>query len=164
MTRHHHNLLREGLIAGVLGAAAVAAWFLLTDLVQGRPLATPNVLGQVVLFQTGHPEATPILPGAVVGYTLIHIGAFVLFGILATELVHLAMSSPLARFGLLVIAVCFELFFVIMTYAVFTAVTGYFPWWSILVANTLALLAMGAYLMRKHQGLARQFAREPLGA
>jgi hypothetical protein len=164
MTRHHHNLLREGFVAGALGAAAVAVWFLLTDLLQGQPLATPNILGQVVLFQNTAPEPVPIQAAAVVGYSLLHIGAFVLFGIVATEFVHLAMSSPLARFGILVIAVCFELFFVFMSYAVFSAVTTYLPWWSILVANALALTAMGVYLMRKHRGLTRQFAREPLGA
>ena len=38
------------MITGALGASAVAGWFLLTDLLQGRPLSTPSVLGQVILF------------------------------------------------------------------------------------------------------------------
>ena len=50
MTHHRHDLLREGLVTGTLGAAAVAGWFLLIDVLQGRPLATPSILGQVVLY------------------------------------------------------------------------------------------------------------------
>jgi hypothetical protein len=161
--RHHHSLVREGFLSGIIGAAVVAVWFLVSDFVQGRPLSTPSVLGQVVLYQSATPTVSPAEPGPVLAYTLFHLGAFVIFGILLTQLVHLAMSSPLARFGLLVIAVCFELFFVFMTYAVFHETSYLFPWWSVLAANTLSLGAMGIYLYRRHPGLRLQYQREPLG-
>jgi hypothetical protein len=45
-----HDLLREGILAGAIGAVVVAGWFLVTDVLQGRPLSTPSVLGQVVLY------------------------------------------------------------------------------------------------------------------
>lgn len=162
MARHHHSLVREGFISGILGAAVVAVWFLISDTVQGRPLSTPGILGQVLLFQNTTPSLTAE-PGPVLAYTLFHLGAFVIFGILLTEIIHLAMSSPLARFGLLVIAVCFELLFVFMTYAVFHQTSYLFPWWSVLAANTLSLAAMGVYLYRRHPGLLLQYQREPLG-
>jgi hypothetical protein len=164
MAQHRHNLLREGLITGVIGAVAVAVWFLLTDLAQGRPLTTPSVLGQVILYRVTAPVVTPPDTGAVIAYTLLHIGAFVLFGIAVTQLVHLAMSSPLARFGLMMVAICFEVFFLIMIYAVFHATSHLFPWWSVLAANTLSLVAMGLYLKRSHPGLKHQYDKEPLGA
>ena len=163
MTKRH-QLSREGLVAGLIGAALVAVWFLITDLIQGRPLSTPSILGQVVLYGNTTPEVYPPQTGPVVAYTFLHVGAFVIFGIVLTELVHLAMSSPLARFGLMILAVCFEVFFVIMTYAVFSATRFLFPWWSVLAANTLSLAGMGLYLLRRHPGLKRQFQREPLGA
>jgi hypothetical protein len=163
MVRHHHSLVKEGFVTGVIGAALVAGWFLITDVLQGRPLSTPAVLGQVLLYQNPAPQVAPAETGPVLAYTLFHIGAFVIFGIVLTQLVHLAMSSPLARFGLLVIAVCFELFFVFMTYAVFQHTSYLFPWWSVLAANTLSLAGMGIYLYRRHPGLRLQYRREPLG-
>ena len=39
------RVAKEGLVAGGLGAAAVAVWFLLYDTVAGAPLRTPALLG-----------------------------------------------------------------------------------------------------------------------
>src|SRR5262249_56241902 len=39
------GLYQEGLIAGLVGAATVALWFLIIDAIQGRPPYTPTVLG-----------------------------------------------------------------------------------------------------------------------
>ena len=164
MTRHHHDLFREGVITGAIGAAIVAAWFFGTDLIQGRPLSTPSVLGQVLLFNITQPVVTPPQVGPVVAYTLLHIGAFVLFGIGVTQMVHLAMFSSLMRFALMVLGVAFVLFFVFLTFAVFQGTRHLFPWWSVLGATSLAAVGMGYYLMRRHPSLRRQFGREPLGA
>src|SRR2546428_12726625 len=46
------RLYQEGLIAGLIGAATVALWFLIIDSIQGRPLYTPTVLG-AALFHRG---------------------------------------------------------------------------------------------------------------
>ncbi len=163
MVKHQHSLLREGATTGLIGAGIVAVWFLITDLLQGRPLSTPSVLGQVFLYHLSTPSVSPAETGPVVAYTCLHVGAFVLFGIVLTQMVHLAMSSPLARFGLLVIAVCFEFFFIFMMYAVLQMTSSLFPWWSVLCANSLSLAGMGIYLYRRHPGLRLQYQREPLG-
>ena len=39
------RLLREGFITGIIGAAAVAVWFFIVDLVAGTAFFTPSVLG-----------------------------------------------------------------------------------------------------------------------
>lgn len=161
---HRHDLFREGIFTGVLGAVAVAGWFFVIDAMQGRLLATPGVLGQVILFNNPNPVITPVQTGPIVAYTLLHVGAFIGFGIAITHLVHLAMHSALVRFALMIVAVVFELFFFMVTYALFTGTSNIFPWWSVLGANTLSLLAMSVYLMRRHPGLKRQYQREPLGA
>ena len=36
---------KEGFVAGLIGAATIAVWFLILDMIQGRPLYTPTVLG-----------------------------------------------------------------------------------------------------------------------
>ena len=43
-----HDLLREGILTGALGAVVVAGWFLVTDLLQGRPFSTPRDRKSVV--------------------------------------------------------------------------------------------------------------------
>ena len=159
-----HNLLREGMVAGILGAIAVAVWFLITDLAQGRPLSTPSVLGQVILYGSTTPTVSPAQTGPLVAYTLLHVGLFVLFGIAATQLVHMALSSALARFALMLLAVVFEVFFFTVVYALSEATRNLFPWWSVLAANTLALLSMGYYLARHHPSLRGEYRKEPLGA
>lgn len=164
MSRHHHDLLREGITTGLLGAFSVAIWFLAIDSAQGHPLSTPSVLGQVLLYGSTAPSLTPIEAGPLAAYTLLHVGAFVLFGVGVTHLVHLAMYSPLARFALFIVAVVFELFFFMLTYMLFAGTSHLFPWWSVLGANTLALVAMGSYLGRTHPGLVRGLARDSLGA
>ena len=60
MTIQSRTVLKEGLILGLIGAAAVAAWFLLVDLIAGRPFFTPAVLGSFVFFGLRDPAAVSI--------------------------------------------------------------------------------------------------------
>ena len=39
------SIAREGFLDGVIGAAAVAIWFLILDTLAGQPFYTPAVLG-----------------------------------------------------------------------------------------------------------------------
>ena len=54
-----HRTLREGLTAGVLGATAVAVWFLILDTIAGRPFATPSMLGASLATLFGAPGTGP---------------------------------------------------------------------------------------------------------
>ena len=47
------RLYQEGIIAGTLGAATIALWFLVLDILAGRPLYTPNVLGTALFTGRG---------------------------------------------------------------------------------------------------------------
>ena len=156
-----HGLLREGIVTGLLGAAAVAIWFLVVDLVQGRPLHTPALLGALV-----GGSADPALAadeGARVGlaalYTVFHVLAFSAVGVLAVFLVHRAQRTP-ALVGLLL------MLFAAIEVAVIGVVTmldvralGSLAWYQVAVGNLLAALAMGTYLVRRHTGLASGFGR-----
>jgi hypothetical protein len=163
MVRHHHSAFKEGIVAGSLGAVAVALWFLAVDLTQGRPLFTPSVLGQIVLLGQRQPVADRILPDAVALYSVFHVAAFILFGIGVTRLVHLAVNVPIVRFGLVMLFVVFEVFFWGFTYVFFEGTRGLFPRGSILGANTVAAVVMAVYLWRRHPALKRALLHEPLG-
>ncbi|MFB3121251.1 MAG: hypothetical protein ACE10H_03535, partial [Candidatus Binatia bacterium] len=52
------RLSLEGIIAGMIGAAIIAIWFLILDTFNGRPLYTPTVLG-TALFGRGEGLSSP---------------------------------------------------------------------------------------------------------
>ncbi len=163
MVQSEHNWLGEGSTVGVIGALTVAGWFLLLDLMAGRPFFTPSVLGQVVLFGRDTPDLAP-LPEAIALYSFVHFAAFIALGVLVTQLVHLAVRDAFFRFALLLLFVVFEVFFYGFTYVVFEGTRGVFPWWSMLAANTLASITMGLFIWMRHPSLRRSPDNEPLGA
>ena len=57
MAPARESILREGICAGLIGAAVVAVWFLLLDLWRGQPFLTPGLLGAAV-FQGVNAFAT----------------------------------------------------------------------------------------------------------
>ncbi|TFH66856.1 MAG: hypothetical protein E4G90_01400 [Gemmatimonadales bacterium] len=162
--RHHHSVWKEGVVAGLLGAVAVAIWFLGLDLIEGRPLFTPSVLGQILFLGGATPEVSAVQTNAVLLYTLFHLVAFVLFGLLVTKLVHLAIILPALRFGLVMLFVVFEVFFWGFTYMFFAGTRGLFPRGAMLVANTLAAIVMATYLWHRHPSLKRALRHEALGS
>lgn len=111
MEAHDHSAVREGAMAGLLGAVAGAVWFLVLDVAAGRPFNTPSALGKVFLRGDVNPGLREISPEAVLGFTGIQLAAFVLGGIILTVLVHLAARTPSLRMGLwlgLVVLFCLD--------------------------------------------------------
>lgn len=53
MTVTRQSAIREGLIAGLLGATSVAVWFFTIDLLRGDPLLVPAALGHGFLHAVG---------------------------------------------------------------------------------------------------------------
>jgi hypothetical protein len=163
MTRHHHSVVKEGLVAGLLGAFAVALWFLVLDVANGRPLFTPSVLGQVLLLWRDTPDTTAIHAGAVILYTAFHFAAFILFAMAVVKLVHLAINVAIVRFGLVMLFVVFEVFFLAFTYIFFANTRELFPWHATLIANTIAAAVMAVYLWYRHPALKRALRQHTLG-
>src|SRR5207249_12035799 len=89
------GVLREGVVAGLIGAAVVAVWFLAIDAIQGEPLRTPKLLGMALLRQSA-PTA------AVLSYTVVHGLAFVVVGMLGSLLIAGAERQPLFVFALVI--------------------------------------------------------------
>jgi len=165
MVDPQHSAVREGVFAGIMGAAVVAAWFLILDMViQGRPLFTPNLLGQLVLARGTPVDLATLRPGLIAGYTVLHFVLFALFGIALTHLVHLAARYHIWRFALLLLVVVFEVFFIGFSFMFFAGTKGVFHWWAILIGNTAALVVMGSYLLRTHPALRELMSREELGS
>jgi hypothetical protein len=163
MARHHHSVGDEATSAGLLGAAVVAAWFLLLDFIAGRPLHIASVFGQVLLFGDRTPELTRLHWGAVEAYGFFHFLSFLAVGWAAVRLLHLAVRQPVWLVGLLILFVMVETAVYAVSFALFRGTGAEYLRGPILIGNALAVLVMGTYLWRTHRLVVRYVARVPLG-
>src|SRR4029450_10947851 len=88
------RIVREGLAAGLLGAAAVAIWFLLYDTAAGGPRRTPGLARAALFHGLRDPSALVIGWPIVLEYTLVHGAAFVAFGWMAGALPARVERAP----------------------------------------------------------------------
>lgn len=151
---------REGIAAGLLGAAAVALWFLLIDSLSGLPGRTPSVLGQAILLNDPDPVVHQVVLGPLLAYTVAHVAVFAVIGCLVVWLVNRAEHQRIFWFALLILMAVFEVFFVgfLQFWASHTA--GQFPVWTVVVANALALVVMVGFALRRHPRVGRLLAYE----
>ena len=148
-------VLREGIIAGLIGAAVVAVWFLILDVARGRPFLAPTILGAAVFYGVRTPDGLEpsLLP--VVGYTLIHGLAFVAFGVIAASFIAVSEREPPVFAAFIILFAAFEVFFLAVVTAFGQSMLGALVWWAILVGNLLASIAMLGYFFRVHRTLPR---------
>ena len=146
-----HNPVREGAIAGIIGASAVALWFLIVDSIAGRPFFTPAVLGASLFDLLGGGFGGRGLFTHVAAYTVIHFAAFILIGIAAAMLMNVLDRKPSLLIGFIGLFLVFELC-VIGAVAVLSQspLFGTIAWYQLGAANLLAAYFMGRYLWRAH--------------
>ena len=105
------RILREGVVAGLIGAVVVALWFLVFDVARGRPLLTPALLGAAVFYGVNNPIGLHVQPSLVLGYTVIHGLAFIAFGIIAAGVIAASEREPPLVIAVVILFACFETFF-----------------------------------------------------
>lgn len=155
MARADRSVLREGIVAGLIGAAVVAVWFFVFDLLRGRPFLTPGVLGAAVFH--GPYSAATLEPafGPIVGYTILHGLAFIAFGVIAASIMAASEREPALFIGFVILFACFEAFFFGVVGAMGQSIQGALVWWAVLIGNLLASVAMLWYFFRAHRALPR---------
>lgn len=144
----------EGVMAGLIGAAVVAGWFLVLDLIIGRLLFTPAALGSALFLGVETPEAVQITVGTVLGYTVIHVGVFLLAGIAFATAVRHAEQQTAVLMGVMLFAVATVTFAVGAMAILASWVLAELTWWGIAIGNLLAAAAMAAFLWMRHPRLA----------
>jgi hypothetical protein len=147
------KLLTRGLITGLYGAAAVALWFFFIDFSDGHPFRTPAALGSALLLGVSKAEAMQVTFGVVAAYTVVHVIAFAVAGMLFVAIAEqVERSSSLV---LLTVPSAIALEVVVVTGLALRGdwVLGAVGVWSVLVANVLAVSAMGWYVWRTHPTL-----------
>lgn len=156
-----HDRLRRGIIAGVIGATAVAAWFFVLDVIQGPMFYTPAALGSALLLGASDAGEVAISVPVVLGYTLIHYAAFILIGLGIEWLMAEAERHTPALLGMMLLVVTFEVASIGVLSLVASWLFETLAWWSPVIANLLAAAAMIGYLLRKHPALRTRMG-EPL--
>lgn len=146
----------EGIIAGLIGAATIAIWFLLLDALSGRPLHTPTVLGTALFRHSAGLDAPGNLDVSfemVLMYTWVHALVFCIIGGVASKLIALAERDSNLGFGILLFFVFFEFGFIVVALVFAEPVLHTLAWPAILLGNLLAAGTMGAYFWRHHPNL-----------
>jgi hypothetical protein len=142
----------DGLIAGIIGAAIVAIWFLFLDTVSGLPFYAPTVLGSA-LFQGAEDlasiEGVPVSFKLTLMYTWVHGLGFVVLGEIAAYFLLLTGKNPNFGFFLLLF-VSLEFGFVGVALLFAEPVLHELAWPTVLVGNLQAAAGMVVYLRLRH--------------
>ena len=147
-----HSVVREGIVAGVIGASIVALLFLVIDIIAGHAFYTPETLGRAVLSVLGPPfdDSTFVV---VAVYTVFHFASFIIVGMIAVAIVHAGEREPTVLAGALILFVATEIGFYGFTALLAESPLGGLAWYQIGLANLLAAIGMGLYLWRRHPAL-----------
>jgi uncharacterized membrane protein YphA (DoxX/SURF4 family) len=155
---HPHPLLHDGIIAGLIGASAIAIWFLIIDSIAGQPFRTPAALGNGLVDVFGPADATDSMLTFVLVYTIFHFAAFMFVGLLAALIVHLAKREPSILLGFVVLFVATEIGFYGFTGLLHEASSlKQLAWYQVMLGNLIAASAMGYYFYRTHRELGDEF-------
>lgn len=153
-----HPLLHDGIIAGLIGATAIAVWFFVIDLIHGQAFLTPATLGHGLIAVLGPDDATDSWISYVLVYTVFHFAAFMIVGLVASLIVFLASHEPSILLGFVVLFVATEVGFYGLVGLLHQASTlGSLAWYQVMLGNLIAACAMGYYFWRTHKELEDEF-------
>ena len=162
VTLYQNQVVREGMVAGLIGAAVVAGWFLLFDIARGRPFFTPAALGSTLFLGAGSVDEVVLSGVTVLGYTVLHVAAFLVTGFLAAGIAVAADEQPPLVLAAVLFFAVFEAFFMGALAMLAQFLLGALAWWSIAVGNLLAAATMGWYLWTHHPRLRAALKEDPL--
>ena len=158
----HQRLLSEGLIAGLVGAVAVAVWFLLLDILAGQPFFTPAALGSAVFLGASSPAEVQVTLGVITAYTMLHLAAFFVVGLVFVWVSERIERTPglwlLAFMGFIVV----EGGFLGVAGLIGGWVLGAIGFIAVVGGNVLAVGAIGRWIWINHPGLREKLVEQPV--
>ncbi len=147
------SVAREGIVAGLVGGIVVAIWFMAYDFAAGNAFHTPAILGAMVFGNAGANGSVEATLPLVLGYSILHFFAFVIFGLALAVLLAASEWEPFMLLGALLLLAVFEVFFVGFVSLIDSSALDALGWWKIIAGNILALIAVATYFIRGHRGL-----------
>ena len=146
----------EGIIAGLIGAVILAGWFLIIDILQGRPLYTPSMLGSAIFRSNHAPSELKDLAVSIemtIMYTWVHVLIFGILGGLASRLLWYAESNSNLGFAIFLLFVILVFGFVGVAFLFAEPVLGLLTWPAVLGGNLVAAAGMASYLFYRHRSM-----------
>lgn len=140
--RRFKGVVSRGLMAGILGATALAFWFLIIDGSQGEPFRTPAFLAGAL---RGTPDLTPAL-GPVLLYSAIHYAAFMVVGLAVSWFIKNIYTAPNIFLGLVLGFAMFDFVFYLSLTVTGVDVVAALGWPSVLAGNLIAGVVMMGFL------------------
>ncbi len=156
-SRGRGHALREGIAVGVIGAVIAMVWFLVVDLAAGMPLRTPAMLGAALFHGVRSFSAVTITAPLVVGYTIVHLVGFLLFGLAVSGLFALAEREKRVLALIFMLGCCLAVLFGAMVYALAQWLREAITPWVFLTGHVVAAAGVVAALVYFHGRLMRRF-------
>ena len=159
----YHPLLADGAVTGGIGAAVTAVWFLVLDILAGRPFYTPASLGSALLLGAQIPAEVHLTSGIVVAYTFVHLLAFFAVGVAIEWLARQLERAPSFWLVALLGLIMLDVLFIGIVGSLASWVLGAVGLWAVFVANLLAVAAMGYRIWLSRPELRALLAHLPEG-
>lgn len=145
-----HRIVHDGVIGGLIGAGIVAVWFLVYDLLFREAFFTPAALGSALLLGASGPAEIQINVATVLGYSILHVSAFLVGGIVAAAFWVNAERYPPLILGFILVFTAFSaaIMGVITLFA--SWILPLLGWWAILIGSILGAAGVIGYLSARH--------------
>jgi hypothetical protein len=154
----HNRTVRDGLVVGLIAYASVALFYSAFDFLAARgTLYTVDLLGRALFKGLRDPSILMFSlerdPTAIFLYSAFHLMMSLGIGLVVTSLVGQAERHPSQALLIVIMIVAGGVLTVFGVAYLTESMRRVLPWWSIIVANALAALLAGSYLVRRHPGL-----------
>ena len=136
------GIVLRGVVAGVIGATALAFWFLVIDGSQGEPFRTPGFLGGAILGT----DALEAGYGPVILFTLVHYVTFICVGLGVAWALSKIHTTPNIFLGLALGFGLFDMVFYTSVAVTGIDVIGEFGWPAVLVGNLIGGVSLMSFL------------------
>lgn len=156
-----NRTVRDGITVGLIAYMAVAVFYSIFDVLAARgTLYTVNLLGRAVFRGLRDPGVLqyPVRLdlAAIFLYNALHLVVSLAIGLVVVRLIVQAERRPSHAPAVLLLIVAGFLVTVAGVGWLSTPIRPVLPWWSILVANTVAVIPAAIYLIRKRPGVERR--------
>lgn len=127
------RIIPRGIVAGLVGATVMAAWFFAVDLVRGEPFGTFAFVAGALLGGDGEVAVSPVAL-----YTLVHYLAFMAVGIAVSAMLRRVSVNAPVLLGAVVGFLLFDAVFYGSILVTGTNVVTALGWPQVLLGNVLA--------------------------
>jgi hypothetical protein len=140
------EIVGDGVAAGLIGASAVALWFLVIDAALREPLFTPSLVADALLRGTPAAADHQVNLAMVAAFTALHSLAFIGFGVVAAWIVDQFEHTPDLPLIAIGVFLGLEAGFVTATKLVVPDVAAVIGHGFIVAGNVFAAVGMAFYL------------------